>query len=112
MAEFGLYTASRAADVRYGALTDLLLSATRRRRYLLCIMIGMPVWFVSGIMLIFAPELGRELGVTAPVIAGHAILYFSVALAIGDVACGYVSQRLRSRRKALLGFLRPEQPAV
>ncbi|MBP7253300.1 MAG: MFS transporter [Alphaproteobacteria bacterium] len=105
VAESGLYTASRAADVRYGALTDLLLSATRRRRYLLCIMIGMPVWFVSGIMLIFAPELGRELGVTAPVIAGHAILYFSVALAIGDVACGYVSQRLRSRRKALLGFL-------
>lgn len=105
VAESGLYTASRDADVRYGALTDLILSPTRRRRYLLCILIGMPVWFVSGIMLIFAPELGRALGVTAPVVAGHAILYFSVALAIGDVACGYVSQRLRSRRKALLGFL-------
>lgn len=105
VAESGLYTASRNAEVRYGALTDLLAKPERLRRYLLCILIGMPVWFVSGIMLIFAPELGRELGVTAPVVAGHAILYFSVALAIGDIACGYVSQRLRSRRKALISFL-------
>lgn len=105
VAESGLYTASRNAEVRYGALTDLLATPERLRRYLLCILVGMPVWFVSGIMLIFAPELGRELGVQAPVIAGHAILYFSVALAIGDIACGYVSQRLRSRRKALLAFL-------
>lgn len=105
VAESGLYTASRSANVRYGSLTDLIAQPGRLRRYLLCIFIGMPVWFVSGIMLIFAPELGRALGVTAPVVAGHAILYFSVALAIGDVACGYVSQRLRSRRKALLGFL-------
>lgn len=105
VAESGLYTASRNADVRYGALTDLLATPDRLRRYLLCILVGMPVWFVSGIMLIFAPELGRELGVQAPVIAGHAILYFSVALAVGDIACGYLSQRLRSRRKALLAFL-------
>lgn len=105
--ESGLYTASRQSQVRHGSLLDLVNNRERLWRYILCILIGTPVWYVSGILLLFAPEMGRQLGVQGAVVAGHAILYFSVALAFGDIACGLLSQRLKSRRWALLAFMLP-----
>jgi putative MFS transporter len=103
--ESQLFTTCHATAVKHGSLVDLVTNRQRLRRYILCIIIGMPVWFVSGIMLIFSPELAILLDVQGKVIAGHAILYFSFAFAVGDIACGYLSQRLHSRRIAMLGFL-------
>ena len=105
--ESSIYKASRQSQARHGSLLDLVNKPTRFWRYILCILIGTPVWYVSGILLLFAPEMGRQLGVQGPVIAAHAILCFSVALAFGDIACGLLSQKLQSRRWALLAFMLP-----
>lgn len=105
--ESSLYTASRRSQARHGSLLDLVNNRDRLWRYVLCILVGTPVWYVSGILLLFAPEMGRQLGVQDTVIAGHAILCFSIALAFGDIACGMLSQRLQSRRWAFLAFMLP-----
>lgn len=103
--ESELFTQSRTAAVRHGSLLDLVNNRHRLRTYLLCIFAGIPVWYVCGILLLFAPEFAVQLGVQGTVTPGHAVLIFAVALASGDVISGMMSQKLRSRRRVMLAFL-------
>ncbi|MGZ3672207.1 MAG: MFS transporter, partial [Bdellovibrionota bacterium] len=82
----------------------LFLQPARFSRYLQCILIGVPIYFTTGILLTFSPELGRDLGING-VTAGNALLFGSLGLTIGDLASGLLSQWLRSRRGAVAGFL-------
>jgi MFS family permease len=83
----------------------LLFTAKRFPRYLACILIGIPVYFTTGVLFTFAPELTAGLNVQGSVTAGDAILYGSIGLAIGDLLSGLFSQWLRSRRKAVAFML-------
>jgi hypothetical protein len=76
----------------------------RRWRYLRAIAIGMPVWFTTGVLVTFAPEFARALGVAGTVSAGRAVLVYYAATTCGDLASGLLSQRLRSRRRAVALF--------
>jgi MFS family permease len=78
----------------------LLLNPARFRRYIACILLGAPIYFITGILLTFSPEITKGLGVEG-VIAGKAILYGSIGLAIGDLLAGLLSQVLQSRKKAV-----------
>jgi len=101
----GLFDSSRASDVEHGSLWMLLNNPERLKRYLLCILIGIPLWFVAGLLLTFAPEFATELKVVGAISPGHAVMYFALAMPIGDIVSGYFSQIIKSRRKALLLFL-------
>ncbi|MES3038325.1 MAG: MFS transporter [Bdellovibrionota bacterium] len=79
----------------------LLLQPKRLLKYIGCILAGVPVYFSTGILFTFAPELTAGLGVVGTVTAGSAILWGSIGLTIGDVLSGLLSQTLRSRRKAV-----------
>lgn len=83
----------------------LLLRAGRLPKYLCCILIGVPVYFTTGVLLTFAPELTSGLNVQGTVTAGDAIFYGSLGLAIGDLLSGLFSQWLRSRRRAVGAML-------
>jgi MFS family permease len=91
--------------VAAGNFLALFTSWDRLGRYLLCIGIGVPTWFVVAILVSLAPEMGRTLGVTAPVTGGGAIFWCYLGLVVGDFASGALSQLLRSRRKAIAAFL-------
>jgi MFS transporter, putative metabolite:H+ symporter len=79
----------------------LLFSKGRLGKYLSCIMIGVPVYFTTGVLFTFAPELTAGLGLNDTVTAGDAILYGSIGLALGDLFSGLFSQSLKSRKKAV-----------
>jgi hypothetical protein len=83
----------------------LFHSRERALRYLNCILIGLPIWYAIGILVTFSPEFGKALGMTSLPVAGEAVKYSYIGLSIGDLASGLISQRLRSRRKAVLLFL-------
>ena len=87
----------------------LLLREGRFFKYLCCILLGVPVYFTTGVLFTFAPELAVGLKVQGAVTAGNAILYGSIGLAIGDLLAGLLSQFFKSRRRAVglhlvLGF--------
>jgi hypothetical protein len=84
-----------------------LLFKDRRRlgRYLAIIAIGVPVWYVIGILFTLAPELGTALGLPEAPRAATALFLAYAGLSVGDLASGYLSHRLRSRRAALGVFL-------
>ncbi|MEX1241584.1 MAG: MFS transporter, partial [Cyclobacteriaceae bacterium] len=81
--------------------------ATRQRffKYLRCILIGVPVWFVAGILMTFAPEFGDALNLDGPVEAGKAVMWEYIGLTFGDISSGIFSQYFRSRKKVVLLFL-------
>ena len=105
MVESGLFHNTQKSDIRKGDLRMLFYPRERFFRYLRCILIGIPLWYVVGILLTFAPELARALEVTESISAGHAIAFGYAGLTLGDLASGLVSQWLASRKKAVGIFL-------
>jgi putative MFS transporter len=102
--ESGLFEASKKKDVPRGDLLLLLSSAERVKRYLSCILIGLPTWFVVGILATLAPEICRSRGIPG-VNGGDAIMYTYLGLVLGDLSSGLLSQAMQSRRKVVLLFL-------
>ncbi len=79
----------------------LLLQGGRFIKYISCILIGVPIYFTTGILFTFAPELTKGLNVQGEVTAGNAILYGSIGLTLGDLLAGVFSQWLKSRKRAV-----------
>lgn len=79
----------------------LLLQGGRFLKYLYCILIGVPIYFTTGVLFTFAPELTVGLNVQGTVTAANAILYGSIGLTLGDLLAGLFSQWLKSRKRAV-----------
>lgn len=106
MFESGMYSnLEKDKDVRRGDFLLLFRPLNRFWKYLSCILIGVPIWFVVGILMTFSPELARELNVLDPIKAGTSIAVGYAALALGDLVSGLLSQYIRSRRFVVGGFL-------
>jgi hypothetical protein len=88
-----------------GNLLRLFATPARSWRYLRAIAIGVPVWFSTGVLVTFAPEFARALGVRGAVTAGTAVLVYYGATTLGDLTSGLLSQALRSRRRAVAVYL-------
>jgi MFS family permease len=104
--ESGIFShAHSQSTVKKGDLRMLLLNPARFWKYLQCILIAVPLWFSVGILMTFAPELGRALELSGEVTGAKAILFGYAGLSVGDIASGMISQWLQSRRKAIAFFL-------
>lgn len=79
-------------------------NAERFKKYLVAILIGLPTWYVIGILVTFSSEFGKQMGIKEAIDPGKAIMFAYVAISIGDIAVGFVSQWLKSRKKALYVF--------
>mgnify|MGYP003382539233 FL=1 len=112
--ESGLFQEVRGKSVRKGDLRMLFNDRGRFLRYVGCILIGVPVWFVIGVLVslsqdVFVPELGINTSALDAEglkrINGQAIKYAYIGLSIGDLLSGLLSQLLRSRRKVIVLYL-------
>lgn len=83
----------------------LLFKPKRALLYASAVMVGVPIYFITAILMTMAPEATSELGLTTPVTAADALIYGSIGLAVGDLASGLMSQWMRSRKKAIGLFL-------
>lgn len=102
--ESGMFARTTHANVKRGDLR-MLFTGARGLRYVRCICLGIPIWFASGVLMFFAPEITSKMGFATPVSAGSALLYYTIGLTVGDLASGLLSQWLRSRNRALAAFL-------
>ena len=103
--ESGLYQKTvKSAGISKGNFLKLFHSKERALRYFRCILIGLPTWFVIGILVSFSDKFGEALGLSSPIDPGKGILFAYAAIAIGDVLIGLLSQYLKSRKKALHVF--------
>jgi MFS family permease len=106
VAESGMFRSmTERKGVRRGNLLALFTDRDRFLRYLNSILIGVPIWFVVGILITFSPEFAKSFGVTGPVTAGNAVMFCYLGLVFGDLSSGLLSQVLRSRKRTLLVFM-------
>ncbi|HMO01519.1 MAG TPA: MFS transporter [Oligoflexia bacterium] len=88
-----------------GSLKVLFFPLKRFLKYLAIIIAGLPIWYVVGILVTFAPEISVALGYKKSAQASMAVLVCYFGLMFGDLASGVFSQILRSRKKAIVFFL-------
>lgn len=88
-----------------GNFFALFAKKDRFIRYLKCIGMGIPSWFVIGVLCSFSNEIGKALGITEPIKPGLSIMWCYIGLSIGDLVNGVISHYLQSRKKAVLYFL-------
>ena len=100
-----LFLSVKVSSVRKGDFLSLFTNKDRFYKYVKCIVIGLPTWYVVGILITFSPEFGKALGVTGPIVAGRSIMFTYIGLVFGDIISGFGSQLIKSRKKTVLVFL-------
>ena len=103
--ESGLFEQVKAEAHARGRFLQLFATRERARRYLAIILVGVPIWYVVGILVTFSPEFGRAMGMDPAPSAAKAVMFTYIGLAVGDVSSGWLSQVLRSRTRVLRWFL-------
>ena len=105
--ESGMFKAMEQTKTSKGKFLSLFTDKKRFVKYMQCILIGIGLWFVVGVLIMFAPEFAKYLHVQdAEIItAGKAIAWCYFGLVLGDMATGLLSQWLRSRKKVMAIFL-------
>ena len=103
--ESGLYQKiSKSSHVVKGNFLMLFNNRERFMRYLRSILIGLPTWFVVGILISFSPEFAKSMNIKTAIDPGIGIMISYSAIAIGDVIIGLLSQYFKSRKKAMHVF--------
>jgi MFS transporter, putative metabolite:H+ symporter len=105
VSESGMFASVTKKHVSRGNFFSLFTNKNRLSNYLRCILIGLPIWFVIGVLVTFSPEFARHLAIDELVDAGKAVMFCYVGLSIGDLSSGTLSQLFRSRKKIVLFFL-------
>ncbi len=104
VAESGMFKQVKEQNVQRGNFFMFFTNATRFKKYILAILIGLPTWYVIGILVNLSNRFSKELYGDTQLDSGRAIMYAYVGIAFGDILIGLVSQYFKSRKKALLLF--------
>ncbi|HVX28121.1 MAG TPA: MFS transporter [Parafilimonas sp.] len=102
--ESGMFKSIEKTNVSKGNFFMLFANRTRIRKYLSAILIGLPTWYVIGILISFSKEFAAKMNINGAVDPGKAVMFAYVAISIGDVLVGFVSKWLQSRKQALYIF--------
>jgi len=98
--ESGMYT-SLEKNVSKGNFLMFFNNSKRFKKYTCSILIGLPTWYVIGILIAFSNKFAKNFGITEDINPGKATMYAYLAISIGDVLAGLLSQLLKSRKKTL-----------
>lgn len=103
--ESGIFLKTKEKKISRGNFLQLFTNRERFIKFLGCIFIGLPIWYAIGILITFSPEFAKALHITGTVVAGDAVMYSYLGLAAGDLSSGFISQKLRSRKKVVVGYI-------
>jgi len=103
--ESGMFLKLKAVKVERGNFFQLFRKKSTFTRYLGCILIGLPIWYVAGILITFSPEFARALHIKGTINAGDAVMFHYMGLALGDFSSGFISQKAGSRKKIVAAYI-------
>jgi MFS family permease len=104
VAESGMFKQVRETNVQRGNFWMFFNDGKRFKKYLLAILIGLPTWYVVGILINQSDRFGKAMFGSSTINSGRSIMFAYIAIAIGDILIGLVSQYFKSRKKALMVF--------
>lgn len=101
LSESGLFSGTKSQAVARGSLWAFFNNRVRFAKYLRCIGVGLPTYFVIGLLATFGNEFAKAIGVVGEVASGRCVLFVFIGIVLGDIFSGLLSQWLRSRRLAI-----------
>jgi len=102
--ESGMFKNIQAGKVGRGQFQHLFTDRQRFKKYVKCILIGAPLWFVVGVLITFSDAFAKALGVEG-IAASRSVMFCYIGLAIGDLLSGFLSQFLKTRKKIIISFI-------
>lgn len=103
--ESGMFKNIAEKSISKGNMLMLFTDRKRFVKYICCILIGAPLWYVVGILVTQSPEFGKALGAKVPLSAGTGILYTYVGISVGGIFAGLLAQITKSRKLTMFIFL-------
>jgi len=103
--ESGMFKEAEKSTVSRGNMLMLFNDRKRFLKYLYCILIGAPLWYVVGVLVTLSPEFGKALGAKDALSAGDGVLYTYIGISVGDLFAGLLAQATKSRRLTMMIFL-------
>lgn len=104
VSESGMFHHTKTLEVERGNLLMFVNSMDRFKRYILGVLIGLPTWFVIGVLVTFSSEFGKWFGTQDAIDPGKSIMFAYAGISAGDIFIGFVSQWMKSRKRALYLF--------
>ncbi len=99
-----MYANIKSANVQKGNFFMFFTNAKRFKKYVLAILIGLPTWYVIGILMNYSNRFSADLYTNSLVDSGKATMFGYIGISVGDVTIGLISQYFKSRKKALFLF--------
>ena len=102
--ESGMFESMSKSTVHKGNLLFLFSSKEIFKKYLRCIAIGLPIWYVIGILIFLVPEFSVIMGIKGAS-AANAVMWCYIGHACGDSFCGLLSQWFKNRKIVLFVYM-------
>ena len=103
--ESGMFKNMEQSKVSKGNFFMLFTGWDRFKKYIYCILIGAPLWYVVGVLVTLSPEFGKAMGAKETLSAADGVLYTYIGIAIGDIFAGLLAQITKSRKLTMVVFL-------
>ena len=104
VAESFMFESAKLENIQKGNFMMFLNNKKRFSKYIKAILIGLPTWFVIGVLINYSNKFATANYGENLIDSGRSIMFAYVGIAIGDLVTGYVSQFFQSRKKARLLF--------
>jgi MFS family permease len=102
--ESGMFEHLKEKSVSRGDFLSIFTNGKRLTKYIMSIVVGLPIWFVVGILITFSPEFAAAKGI-AGIEAGKAVMLAFTGQVFGDIFSGLLSQYLKSRKQVIALFI-------
>ena len=99
--ESGMFKTIQHKNISKGNFLMLFTNGKRFKKYLIAILVGLPTWYLIGIMITFSKEFGAKMGIQGTIDPGKAVMYSYAAISVSSLFAGLLSLWLKSRKKVL-----------
>lgn len=104
VAESFMFESAKLSSINKGNFFMFFNSYKRFSKYIKAILIGLPTWFVIGVMVNYSNKFASGLYGENLIDSGRSVMFAYIGIAVGDLLIGWVSQYFKSRKKALFLF--------
>jgi MFS family permease len=99
--ESGMFKSIEKVNISKGNFLMLFTNGKRLKKYLVSIFVGLPTWYLIGILISFSKEFGQKMGIQGTIDPGKAVMYSYAAISVSSLFAGILSMWLQSRKKVL-----------
>lgn len=103
--ESSMFKEVKESTQKRGNFFMLFTSRKLFLKYLATILIGLPVWYVIGILIALSNQFAEAGHVQGKILVSKAVMYAYIGLSVGDLFSGFLSQWFKSRKKVVYGYI-------